>query len=280
MHGLIRESDSMPDLNVVTFERCSILDCFRIASHTRTIALVGAGGKTTLMYRLASELRARGRKVVTTTTTKIFPPRPDESPLLVITRDKPDLSALRKDLAQFGHITVTGLRTASGKLSSVSEENIREFLTVADCVIAEADGAAGRPIKAPEAWEPVAPSFTDLLIPVVGLDALGRPATHDVVFRLACFTELTGLAEGDTITAAAVGRLLAHPQGGLKNAPVRAQVIPFLNKLDLLADRSLIQEISRVAARESASRIGRIVAGSLKGRSETFILMNDGELDE
>jgi probable selenium-dependent hydroxylase accessory protein YqeC len=197
----------------------------------------------------------------------------------MIIEDKSDLVVLRQDLSRYGHITVTGPRTASGKLDSVSEDTIQEFLTVADCVIAEADGAAGHPIKAPEAWEPVVPSFTDLVIPVVGLDALGRAATGDVVFRLARFVELTGLAEGDHITAEAVGRLLAHSQGGLKNVPARAQVVPFLNKLDLLADRDPIQEISRVAARESGARIGRIVAGSLKGRPETFILLNDRESD-
>ncbi|MEW6532298.1 MAG: selenium cofactor biosynthesis protein YqeC [Thermodesulfobacteriota bacterium] len=263
----------------MTFEPCSLLDCFRIDSRTRTIALVGAGGKTTLMYRLAFELRARGQKVVTTTTTKIFPPRADESPRLVIIDDKPDLTALRSDLSRFSHITVTGPRTASGKLDSIHEEIIREFLAVADCVIAEADGAAGRPIKAPEAWEPVVPSFTDLVLPVVGLDAVGRAVTDDIVFRLARFTDVTGLAEGETITPEAVGRLLAHPQGGLKNVPARGQVTPFLNKLDLLADRSLLQDVSRVAIQESGSRIGRMVAGNLKGRPEIFILLNNGESD-
>ena len=36
-------------------------------------ALIGGGGKTTLMYHLARELRARGT-VAVTTTTKIWPP--------------------------------------------------------------------------------------------------------------------------------------------------------------------------------------------------------------
>ncbi|MFQ9053062.1 MAG: hypothetical protein ACLR5H_07700 [Oscillospiraceae bacterium] len=36
-------------------------------------ALIGGGGKTTLMYHLARELRERGT-VAVTTTTKIWPP--------------------------------------------------------------------------------------------------------------------------------------------------------------------------------------------------------------
>ena len=42
-------------------------------------ALVGGGGKTTLMMTLARELRSRG-SVIVTTTTKIL--RPEELPVL------------------------------------------------------------------------------------------------------------------------------------------------------------------------------------------------------
>jgi probable selenium-dependent hydroxylase accessory protein YqeC len=50
------------------------------------IALVGAGGKTTLMFTLAEELARRKGRVVTTTTTRIFPPEVKESPLIVTGR--------------------------------------------------------------------------------------------------------------------------------------------------------------------------------------------------
>ena len=38
------------------------------------VAFIGAGGKTTAIYRVAADLAARGLKVIVTTTTKIFPP--------------------------------------------------------------------------------------------------------------------------------------------------------------------------------------------------------------
>ena len=40
-------------------------------------ALVGAGGKTSTMLRLARELRGAGQTVAVTTTTPIFPPPAD-----------------------------------------------------------------------------------------------------------------------------------------------------------------------------------------------------------
>ena len=44
------------------------------------VVLVGGGGKTTLMFRLADELAASGRRVVTTMTTRIFVGQMDARP--------------------------------------------------------------------------------------------------------------------------------------------------------------------------------------------------------
>jgi len=41
--------------------------------HARKVALIGAGGKTSVLCRLAEELAGLGETVVATTTTKVFP---------------------------------------------------------------------------------------------------------------------------------------------------------------------------------------------------------------
>ncbi len=51
---------------------------------TGVIALIGGGGKTSLMFQLASVLADAGKKVLTTTTTKIFTPNQSQSPKLVL----------------------------------------------------------------------------------------------------------------------------------------------------------------------------------------------------
>ena len=55
------------------------------------ITIVGAGGKTTTMYTLASELAQRGKRVITTTTTQIFYPEPGETDALIVATDTPIL---------------------------------------------------------------------------------------------------------------------------------------------------------------------------------------------
>ncbi len=71
------------------------------------ISLVGAGGKTTLMFRLAKELSLSGKKVVTTTTTKILKPTPGETGSLFIDPDEERIkNFLRRHLDHYRHITV------------------------------------------------------------------------------------------------------------------------------------------------------------------------------
>lgn len=243
----------------------SLTECFRIDAGVRTIAVIGAGGKTSLMYALAREIASEGRKVVTTTTTKIFPPDPDQSPRLILLSDDPQLLKLAEELRAVRHVTV-GVRIipSSGKIDGLDHDTLRTCLRFADHLLVEADGAAGRPIKAPEEWEPVIPSMSDLVIPVVGVDCLGKPATDQWVFRLERFLNVTGLQTGDTITSAAVARLLAHPQGALKGVGVHVAVIPFLNKEDLLADRWAVREAADQLAGLSGGRIRSLVHGSLK----------------
>ncbi|MGO9571407.1 MAG: selenium cofactor biosynthesis protein YqeC [Desulfomonilaceae bacterium] len=249
----------------------SLLQCFDIDSTIRSVALVGGGGKTSLMYALARELVAHHETVVTTTTTKILPPKSDDSPCLNLLEDDPELFSLAAHLAEWGHVTVAQSRDrSSGKLQGVSAAIIRRCLDVAGRVLIEADGAAGRPIKAPESWEPVIPDFVDLVIPVVGLECVGKPATEEWVFRLERFLSVTGLGPGEIIGPNVVSRLLSHPEGALKGVPLTARVVPFLNKLDLMESDAAKEETVEAIITATSARIRRLVVGMLKGEVQVY----------
>jgi molybdenum cofactor cytidylyltransferase len=101
-----------------------------------------------------------------------------------------------------------------------------------DVIINEADGSRMRPLKAPAAHEPVIPGCTTLLVPAAGLDVLGQALSDEAVHRADLVSQLSGAVLGQPITGATVAAILAHPEGGLKNAPAQARIIPFLNKVD------------------------------------------------
>lgn len=250
-----------------------LLECFHIGPETRVISLVGAGGKTSLMYALAREIVSLGRTVVTTTTTKICPPDLDQSPSVLFTCDDPELRDLSARLAEFGHVTVVdSVHFATGKAEGIPHRLVQQCAERALHVLVEADGAAGRFIKAPEEWEPVIPPTSRLVIPVVGLGCLGRHAEEDVVFRLSRFTELTGLARGDIVTPESVARLLTHLRGGLKGVPETSAAIPFLNQVATVPDRNTVEETARRILAYGRKKITRVVAGTLlqpRGPGET-----------
>jgi probable selenium-dependent hydroxylase accessory protein YqeC len=223
------------------------------------------------MYALARSMATGRDTVVTTTTTKILTPKPDESPLLILLTDDPELTSLPASLLEWGHVTVAGsLDPGSGKLQGVSAEIIWRCLDMADRVLIEADGSAGRPIKAPEVWEPVIPDFVDLVIPVVGLDSIGKPATKEWVFRLERFLSVTSLESGEIITPTVVGRLLSEPEGALKNVARNSRVVPFLNKLDLLEFYAGEKEAIEAVIAALNVRIRRLVVGKLKGAVQVY----------
>lgn len=248
-----------------------LLTAFGIDDQIHVIALVGGGGKTSLMYALAGEMVRARKTLVSTTTTRIFPPESRQSPCLILLSGDPDLKELPSSISRFRHVTVGQSLLSVGKLEGVTDATVAHCSEVADWVLVEADGAGRKPVKAPEAWEPVIPQITDLVIPVIGLDCLAKPATEEWVFRLERFLAVTGLIKGQLITPESLGRLLGCTEGGLQGVPERARVVPFLNKLDLMDSRSRIDEVAEAVVMSAGDRISHLVAGTVRGGIRTAI---------
>ena len=204
--------------------------------HREVISLVGGGGKTTLMFALAQELALTGSSVITTTTTKIFEPLPSQTPLLLLEADEEEMiRLLLENVNKHRHITLASERLASGKLNGISPELVVRLAKVSRLshIIVEADGAARKSLKAPNLTEPVIPSNTSLVIPIVGIDALGIRLTEENVFRPQIVSELLGLPLGEVISAESIAFLITHHRGIIKGSPDRARIIPFINKVDI-----------------------------------------------
>ncbi len=203
------------------------------------ISLVGGGGKTTLMFALARELALTGKHVVTTTTTKLLASEPlfHGSPLLILEREEYRLMELvTAGLTRFGYVTVASERLSEqGRLKGISPETVDKLAKLGriPIIINEADGAAHRSLKAPNASEPLIPESTTLVIPIVGIDALGAPLCEEQVFRCDIVSRITGLALGEIVSADAIATLLTHPDGIAKGTLATARIIPFINKIDL-----------------------------------------------
>jgi molybdenum cofactor cytidylyltransferase len=214
------------------------------------IALAGGGGKTTLMFRLAAELTAAGQRVVTTMTTKIFVSQMAQAPhTLVLHGEGALLAQLPEALAEYGHVLIAGgTIVEQDKVGGVPPEFLDRIAAqpAVDVVIVEADGSRRLPFKAPAQHEPVIPSSTTVLIPVVGLDAVGKPLVAGQVHRPKLVAALADAALGDPITPEMIAAVLAHPEGGAKGLPPGARLVPFLNKAEDEATLAAARQIARL----------------------------------
>lgn len=228
------------------------------------VSLVGGGGKTTLMFALARELASGGGCVVTTTTTKIFEPSPSEAPLLLLAADEGKLMRLLLDsLDKHRHITLASEKLTSGKLNGISSEFVVNLagLGQVSFIIVEADGAAHKSLKAPNPTEPVIPINTSLVIPVVGVDAVGCRLTEEDVFRPEIVSNLLGLPLGEIISPDAIAFLVTHHQGIIKGSPEGARIVPFINKMDIDGGLSKGRELADKILAMRHPQIERVVLG-------------------
>ncbi len=234
-----------------------------IKSH-EIISLVGAGGKTKLMFALAQELTSTGESVITTTTTKILKPSSSETPFLLLETDEEKMiRLLLQNLDKYRHITLAMEKLSSGKLRGVSPEFISRLaeLNQVPYIIVEADGAARKPLKAPNSTEPVIPQITSLLIPIVGIDALGCKLSKEVVFRPEIVSRLTGLSLGDIVSAEAIAILITHPEGIIRGSQAHIKIAPFINKVDLDESLPKARELAYKILRMKHPQIERIILG-------------------
>ncbi|KAA9395999.1 putative selenium-dependent hydroxylase accessory protein YqeC [Haloarcula sp. CBA1130] len=222
------------------------------------VAFVGAGGKKTAMGQLTVEGTDEGYDVGYTTTTAM--PPPSDLPLTLTSPDewRADLEAREPPVA-FARERVVDPARVDRKVRGF-EVSVVEQLSDAglfDWLLVKADGARKREFKAPGDGEPVVPSTASHVVPVASVAAVGEPLTTDVVHRPNRVADITGLHIGDAITPEAVGTVLTHPEGGLRNAPAEASVIPLVNK----ADTKTQQRTARDVLTHALSQTGRCSRG-------------------
>jgi probable selenium-dependent hydroxylase accessory protein YqeC len=227
------------------------------------VCFVGAGGKKTTMYKLAS--LHPGRVLITTTAhIERFPRR-----LTALITDPAD-TGWREKLTAHRHEKVLALaRTCElrGRYAGLSPAELLEVLKCGgfDLCVVKADGARSRYIKAPAEHEPALPDFADTVVPIVSAKVFGQPLTEKIAHRLERITSLTGALVDEPLTPAHIARLLASPEGSLRGTH-NATVVPIIN----MVDNQTLEQQARVAAEEALAltrRFDRVVLAAMRNNA-------------
>jgi probable selenium-dependent hydroxylase accessory protein YqeC len=216
----------------------------------QVVSLVGAGGKTSALFWLARALARRGRRVLVTTTTRMFRPEPADGLTVMIEADFTHrLTLLRQRPADTGIVALfSRFDESENKVSGCLPEEIDRLrdANVADAILVEADGAHHCLLKAPAAHEPCVPACSHTVIALSGGAALNRPAHPIEIHRWPQFAAITGLTAGARIGPVALARLLAHPEGMFKNVPPQARRLWLINA-PVALDAATLSMLARLA---------------------------------
>jgi probable selenium-dependent hydroxylase accessory protein YqeC len=196
------------------------------------VSLVGAGGKTSLLYGLALEAKQAGWRVLATTTTHMGTlPEAVTGPVLVESQGGDD-AAVRRALEEAGRATLLGRRIRDDKLAGIAGERVDALRGCADLLLVEADGARQRSLKVPGPHEPVVPGSTTLLVVLAALDVLGAPLDDARVHRVELVAQAANRRRGEVVDEEVVVAALTHLRGYVAHRPPAGRARVFLNKAE------------------------------------------------
>jgi len=237
-------------------------------------AFVGAGGKTTAIWRIQGELAAQGTRSILTTTTKIMEPvMPPDGALMLATR--PEASRVADLLRRAPRLALASRRLSEPypwhddhpvpsryfKVDGLPTDRLDELVTQLPGVtwLIEADGAKGCGLKLPAAHEPVIPGCATKVVVMAYLEALGRPLDETTVHRVADATRVLGVPTGTPLTREMFARVLTDETLGLKGVPVQARAVAMLTQQSTTLHPSAL-----AVARQLGTCYSRIVIAALR----------------
>ncbi len=163
------------------------------AGSAARLAVVGAGGKTTALFRLAYDY---GSGVLVTTSTHFSFHQSRYADQRHIIRSAADLIPLFEEEIN-GVILLTGDITQNDRISGLSPELLDNLKQYADRyqlpLLIEADGSRTFPLKAPAKHEPAIPEWVNQVVVVAGMKGIGQPLDGEHVHRPELFAGIAGL---------------------------------------------------------------------------------------
>lgn len=189
-------------------------------------AIIGCGGKTTLLWGLARHYRAR--RVLVGTTTKIGWPPADFYDSLTHAAEI-DRLLPPAQIPPGVHLAGT-LYEDKLHIKSLPLSDLEAVHPSFDLVLLEADGSRNLPVKGWAEHEPVIPACASVSIGVATISAEGQPVDERCVHRPDIFCAISGAKPGEAISLAHLAAAAAHPKGLMRRA--RGRKVLIINQLD------------------------------------------------
>ena len=231
----------------------SLLDL--LEARSGVVCAVGAGGKKSLLRCLASAHPGR----VALTGTVFITHVPDDAGFAIAVAQDADLPGAVARSGAAPRVAYACPSEKPDRWGGASPATIARIHTEGGfaATYVKADGARMRWVKAPADDEPALPACCTTVLPVVSALAIGEPLSSRVAHRAERIEQVLGLHEGEIISPAHLGRLIASPLGMMKLTETR-RVVPVINMVDDARREAGAREAAEVALAAN-DRIERVV---------------------
>jgi probable selenium-dependent hydroxylase accessory protein YqeC len=240
------------------------------------VAVIGGDSRPSVARAIARAIAARGRRVVSCATADVHLVAPDPGEQILA---DPNPEIVYRDLIErlkyFPRVTV-GLGGRGGFVTLRSDDVGRRLRAVphhlvraihrnpsVPYVVVEADTAVDRPLRAPTDEDLAVPPEATIVVPVVGVAALGRPLDEDSVHRPERAARWAGVEVGRPITPRVAASVLLHPEGMTAVVPAGARIFPYLaGPAGRGEGLDLARELARRLLGDGPDTLGGVVLGS------------------
>lgn len=277
----------------------NLIDTFDIKNKD-IITIVGAGGKTSLMFS-ASSLFRKEYKVLVTTTTHIYVPDKNLYDEMIMLSDIKDDKVGRENQdyhtenyndenhnnekyhniiknnkngvyvignyivnnsnANTSNCNINGSKGNPHKIKGLTFDQLDKITPYFDIVIIEGDGSKEKPIKGWRDLEPVVYNKTTKTIGVVDISSVGIYINEENIHRLDKFLEIINEDLPKTVNLTHIKNMILNKNGLFKI--YKGEKILFINKVENINNEIHALNLIKNIKNENPSYIDKFIYGSV-----------------
>lgn len=208
----------------------------------KIITVVGAGGKTSTIFKLAKELSSLNKKVIITTTTHM-----DFNSDFILINDEKDIIKIQDTLKNKNTIKIAR-QESDVKVKSLDLDILKRIIYLSEFVLIEGDGSKNLPLKGTKKNEPVIINETNLVIGIIGFDSINKKI-KDICHRPEIVSKLLKKNLDDYVDYKDLVKVASAKDGLKKNINCKYKVI--INKVDKNEDLKTCKKIADLSKKKN-----------------------------
>lgn len=238
----------------------NLIDTFKI-NNKDIITIIGAGGKTSLMFSASSLLR-NDYKVLVTTTTHIYVPDNnlyDKIIMLTHFENENYNNILQNN--KNGVYVIGSHIVNNSKIKGLTFDMLDKITPYFDVVIIEGDGSKEKSLKGWNDNEPVIYPKTTKTIGIVDISSIGIDINEENIHRVDKFLDIINDYSNNKVNIEHLEKLILNENGLFKF--YKGEKILFINKVEDINKRKNALNIIKDIKNENQSYIDKFIYGSI-----------------